>query len=52
MPLSALGFLFFHERPKRVQLSVIPALWVVDPKGDVIAGSSPMSSRGTAEEIK
>lgn len=34
-------FFFFYEKPKRVQLSVIPALWVVDPRGDIIAGSSP-----------
>lgn len=42
----------FHERPKRVQLSVIPALWLVDPRGDVIAGSSPTSSRGTCRGNK
>lgn len=45
-------FFFVHERPKRVQLSVIPALRVADPRGDVIAGISPTSSRGATEEIK
>lgn len=50
--IYVVGFLFFYERPKRVQLSVIPALWVVDPRGDVIAGISPTLSRGATEEIK
>lgn len=50
--IYVVGFLFFYERPKQVQLSVIPALWVVDPRGDVIAGISPTSSRGATKEIK
>lgn len=43
---------FFNERPKQVQLLAIPVLRVVDPRGDVIAGSYPTSSTGTAEEMK
>lgn len=43
---------FLKGRPKWVQLSVIPGLCVVDPRGHVIVGSNPTSSRGTAEEMK